>query len=612
MEGSKQKRKLPAPALAGIIAGVVLVVLAGAYCGLCKWVQDNGRLLPGSQARNSAGAVVLDLSGVAEQDAVARMAEYMEQNQDEQTITLRYGEGERARLSGQLLASDPQASVDRGMEAKADQPFLKLGLLWLGLGGEQVSLPLAASAFTPEGERQAKQLIEQIAQELYVAPVDFTYELGTNELTLQVGVDGEQVDEQALLEQVLEALAAGQSELRVETVAAPTKELSGQILAELVNVEPQASTLQADGTITPTVVGVRIDAQQAQEILDGTGPGESCVIPVVYEQPDLSEAEQYLYQDLLSTTTNSLDGVYARSYNVALAASSCNGVVIMPGEVFSYLNTIGSPSQANGYQVSTGYAGGETVDMVGGGICQVSSSLYYCSVYANLEIVNRACHAFIVGYLPNGLDATVYYPTLDYQFRNNTDYPIKIVAGVSGNRLTVSFYGTKTDDTYVQTQRYTLSTTPWQTVYEPDSSVPQGTTKVKTTPYTGCEVNVYRCVYDGQGNLISRTFENYSKYAKRDRVILFNPADAASLGLTPEGDPLPAGPAIEQPETPSQDPQPSVSPEPQPSDPTPSQEPSTSPEPPASQEPSASPEPVPTASVPAGQGSQTDGAAIGR
>ena len=599
MEESKQKRKLPAPALAGIIAGVALVVLVGAYWGLCKWVQDNGRLLPGSQARDSAGTVVLDLGGVAEQDAVARMAEYMEQNQNEQTITLRYGDGERAQLSGQLLASDPQASVEHGMGVKADQPFLKLGLLWLGLGGEQVSLPLAASDFTPEGERQAKQLIGQIAQELYVAPVDFTYELGTNELTLQMGVDGERVDEQALLEQVLEALASGQSELQVETVAAPAKELSGQILAGLVNVEPQASTLQADGTITPTVVGVRIDAQQAQEILDGIGPGESCAIPVTYEQPDLSGAEQYLYQDLLSTTTNYLDGVYARSYNVALAASSCNGVVIMPGEVFSYLDTIGSPSQANGYQVSTGYAGGETVDMVGGGICQVSSSLYYCSVYANLEIVNRACHAFIVGYLPNGLDATVYYPTLDYQFRNNTDYPIKIVAGVSGNQLTVSFYGTKTDDTYVQTQRYTLSTTPWQTVYEPDSSVPQGTTKVKTTPYTGCEVNVYRCVYDGQGNLISRTFENYSKYAKRDRVILFNPADAASLGLTPEGNPLPAGPAIEQPEAPSQDPQPSVSPEPQPSEPTPSTEPS------------ASPEPAPSASAPAGQEGEPSEAATG-
>lgn len=599
MEESKQKRKLPAPALAGIIAGVALVVLVGAYWGLCKWVQDNGRLLPGSQARDSAGTVVLDLGGVAEQDAVARMAEYMEQNQNEQTITLRYGDGERAQLSGQLLASDPQASVEHGMGVKADQPFLKLGLLWLGLGGEQVSLPLAASDFTPEGERQAKQLIGQIAQELYVAPVDFTYELGTNELTLQMGVDGERVDEQALLEQVLEALASGQSELQVETVAAPAKELSGQILAGLVNVEPQASTLQADGTITPTVVGVRIDAQQAQEILDGIGPGESCAIPVTYEQPDLSGAEQYLYQDLLSTTTNYLDGVYARSYNVALAASSCNGVVIMPGEVFSYLDTIGSPSQANGYQVSTGYAGGETVDMVGGGICQVSSSLYYCSVYANLEIVNRACHAFIVGYLPNGLDATVYYPTLDYQFRNNTDYPIKIVAGVSGNQLTVSFYGTKTDDTYVQTQRYTLSTTPWQTVYEPDSSVPQGTTQVKTTPYTGYEVNVYRCVYDGQGNLISRTFENYSKYAKRDRVILFNPADAASLGLTPEGNPLPAGPAIEQPEAPSQDPQPSVSPEPQPSEPTPSTEPS------------ASPEPAPTASAPAGQEGELSEAATG-
>ena len=586
MEQSREKRKLPVPALAGIIAAVVIVILIGAYCGLCKWVQDNGRLLPGAQAQDSTGAVVLDLGGVNQQDAVSQLSAYMEKHLEGRTLTLGYGDGKRVELSGSMLESDPQAAVDRGMEAKADQPFLKLGILWLGLGRETVSLPMDALSFNPEGEREARRLLEQIAEELYVAPVDFTYEVGDEELTLTRGTDGEEVDVDALMEQVREALSSGQTQLTVETQTVPTAELNGEILAELVYVEPQASQVLENGTISPTVVGMSVDPAEAQAILDQTAPGESCVIPVVFLHPDLSEAEQYLYRDRLSTVTTYLDGVYARSYNVGLAASSCNGTVIMPGEVFSYLGTIGNPSTANGYKMSTGYANGETVDMVGGGICQVSSCIYYCTVYANLEIVNRAAHAFSTGYIPNGLDATVYYPSLDYKFRNNTDYPIKIVSYVSGNTVTVSFYGTKTDDTYVQTQRYTTSTTPWETVYEPDESIPLGTTKVKTTPYTGYEVDVYRCVYDGNGNLISRTYENHSRYAKRDRVILFNPADAPSLGLTPEGDPLPEGPVTEEPT-------PEPTPEPAPSDPVTTPEPTPSPEPAPSEEPT--PQPTPSA-----------------
>ena len=595
MEQSEQKKRLPAPALAGIIAAAVIVILIGAYCGLCKWVQGNGRLLPGVQAQDSTGAVVLDLGGVNEQDAVSQISAYMEEHLEGRTITLRYGEGKHVELSGSMLESDPQAAVDRGMTAKADQPFLKLGILWLGLGRETVALPMDALSFTQEGEREARRLLEQIAEELYVAPVDFTYEVGDEELTLTRGTDGEEVDVEALMDQVREAMASGQTELTVETQTVPTAELNGEILAELVHVEPQASQVLEDGTISPTVVGMSVDPAEAQAILDQTAPGESCVIPVIFLHPDLSEAEEYLYRDRLSTVTTYLDGVYARSYNVGLAASSCNGTVILPGEVFSYLGTIGNPSTANGYMMSTGYANGETVDMVGGGICQVSSCIYYCTVYANLEIVNRAAHAFTTGYIPNGLDATVYYPSLDYKFRNNTDHPIKIVAYVSGNTVTVSFYGTKTDDTYVQTQRYTTSTTPWETVYEPDESIPRGTTKVKTTPYTGYEVDVYRCVYSADGTLLSRTYENHSRYAKRDKVILFNPADAADLGLTPDGQPLPEGPVTEEP-TPAPTPSdPAVTPSPAPSpDPTPSQEPTPSveptPEPAPSTQPSSQPD----------------------
>ena len=610
MEGSEQKKRLPTKALVAIIAAAVVVVLVGAYCGLCKWVQDNGRLLPGAQAQDSAGAVVLDLGGLSREDALEQMEAYLSDHLEQRTLTLHYGEGKQVELPGSLLSSDPQTAVDLGLEEKAAQPFLKLGLLWLGLGGETTQLSLAASSFTQEGEEVARRVLEEIARQLYVAPVDFTYEIQEDELLLTTGVDGEEVDVDALLEQVRQALAAGESELTVEPQPVPAKELSGEILEELVYVEPQASQLQADGTLSPTVVGVGVDPEEAQAVLDQTGPGETCTIPVIYIQPDLTEAEQYLYRDRLSTVTTPLDGVYTRSYNVALAASSCNGVVVMPGEVFSYLGTIGNPSTANGYKMSTGYANGETVDMVGGGICQVSSSLYYCSVYANLEIVKRAAHAFSTGYIPNGLDATVYYPSLDYKFRNNTGYPIKIVAGVSGNYLTVTFYGTKSDDSYVTTQRYTISSTPWETVYQPDESVPLGTTKVKTTPYTGYEVEVYRCVYDVNGTLISRTYENYSKYAKRDKVILFNPADAGSLGLAPDGTPLPEGPVDPTPPV-SEEPTPPASQEPTPpvsEEPTPpvSQEPT----PPASQQPTppASETPAPSVSQePAPAPSGTEG-----
>ena len=251
MEQSREKRKLPVPALAGIIAAVVIVILIGAYCGLCKWVQDNARLLPGTQAQDSTGAVVLDLGGVNQQDAVSQLSAYMEKHLEGRTLTLGYGDGKRVELSGSMLESDPQAAMDRGMEAKADQPFLKLGILWLGLGRETVSLPMDALSFTPEGEREARRLLEQIAEELYVAPVDFTYEVGDEELTLTRGTDGEEVDVDALMEQVREALSSGQTQLTVETQTVPTAELNGEILAELVYVEPQASQVLEDGTRVP-------------------------------------------------------------------------------------------------------------------------------------------------------------------------------------------------------------------------------------------------------------------------------------------------------------------------------------------------------------------------
>ena len=545
MEQSTPKKGTPVALIAGIAAAALLAVAAGGWFGLCAWVQDNGQLLPGAVAVDDKGETVADLGKLTEADALAVVSREMDQRLDNRRLALLYGDGKRLELTGELMECSPEMVVRLGMAVKRDTPFWKLGALWLGLAQEPTDLSLSAAAFTPEGEEQVRRMIQIIASELYVPPVDFTYELGEESVSVTTGTDGQELDAGALLAQVEQALAQGESELRVEPEVLPGAELSGQVLHELIHVEPQAPGVDENGTLTPAVIGLSVNAEEAQAILDQTAPGETCTIPLEYTPPGTNPDESMFYKDLLASVTTNMDGVANRSFNVNRAAEFCNGKVLQPGEVFSYLDTIGDPSARNGYKTSTGYQNGETVAMDGGGVCQVSSSLYYCAVYSNLEIVKRACHAFSTGYIPNGLDATIFYPSLDFKFRNNTGFPIKIVAYTEGNawgKLTVQFYGSNPDGIYVKTERYTLSSTPWTTVYEPDETIERGTTKVDVTPYTGYEVDVYRCVYDANDNLISRTYENHSRYAKRDKKILYNPADEGPWGAGTEPSPEPSAP----------------------------------------------------------------------
>ena len=602
MEQSTPKKPIPVALIAGIAAAALLAVAAGGWFGLCAWVQDNGQLLPGAVAVDDKGETVADLGKLTREDALAVVSHEMDQRLDTRRLTLLYGDGQRLELTGELLACSPEAAVDVGFAAKQSAPFWKLAALWLGLAQEPTDLSLSAAAFTPEGEEQVRRMIQIIASELYVPPVDFTYELGEESVSVTPGTDGQELDADALLAQVEEALAQGKSELQVEPQVLPGAELSGQVLHELVHVEPKAPGVDEAGNLTPAVIGLSVNAEEAQAILDAAAPGETVTIPLEYTPPGTNPDESMFYKDLLASVTTNMDGVANRSFNVNRAAESCNGKVIQPGEVFSYIDTIGDPSARNGYKTSTGYQNGETVAMDGGGVCQVSSSLYYCAVYSNLEIVKRACHAFSTGYIANGLDATIFYPSLDFKFRNNTGFPIKIVAYCEGGawgKLTVQFYGSNPEGIYVETQRYTLSSTPWTTVYEPDETIERGTTKVDVTPYTGYEVDVYRCVYDADGNLLSRTYENHSRYAKRDKKILYNPADEGPWGPGTQPSPEPSAP--EPPPTiaplPTPDPWPSADLWPTP-DPWPSTDPRPTPDPwppphPRPLHPGATPHPAP-------------------
>lgn len=154
------------------------------------------------------------------------------------------------------------------------------------------------------------------------------------------------------------------------------------------------------------------------------------------------------FPDQLATYSTAYVNNANRTTNLRLAAQKINGTVIMPGETFSYNTTVGERTIAAGYKNAAIYENGRVVDGLGGGICQVSSTLYNSVLYSNLEVVERNNHMFLTTYAPGGRDATVAYGSLDFKFKNNRDYPIKIAASVQNGYCTVSIYGLRKEGDY--------------------------------------------------------------------------------------------------------------------------------------------------------------------
>ncbi|MBQ9393594.1 MAG: VanW family protein, partial [Oscillospiraceae bacterium] len=178
-----------------------------------------------------------------------------------------------------------------------------------------------------------------------------------------------------------------------------------------------------------------------------------------------------------------------------------------------------------GYYPAPAYVGGKSVDVYGGGVCQVSSTMYYAVLLANLKIVERWCHQFTPAYITWGVDATTYHPWVDFVYENDTDYPIKMLASYNDNtdEVTVSIYGTKVDDTYVRITNSILSSTPSYTEYVEDESLAPGQEDVEQYGYTGYYVRTWRNVYAGDGTLLSSEVEANSDYEMRPTIIHVGP-----------------------------------------------------------------------------------------
>ena len=298
--------------------------------------------------------------------------------------------------------------------------------------------------------------------------------------------------------------------------------------------------------VVPEIYGYTFDLEKAMKDLAAATYGDVIEVPFQLVVPEVNaeSLQSILFRDVLATYSTKHTSNAARNNNLELACAALNGMILNPGDVFDYNTALGKRTAEAGYKAAPAYNGGATVNELGGGICQVSSTLYYCTLIADLEIVTRTAHSYVSSYIPYGMDATVSWGGPEFQFANNTNYPIRLEAHVADGYVHISIVGTDEKDYYVEMEYELVGMTNPKDVVQTMTASEAAAAGYKNgeviqTPYTGYSANTYKIKYSKEtGEVISRELEAYSKYKSRDKItvsVVPDPTEAPGNGW-PSGD----------------------------------------------------------------------------
>ena len=371
-----------------------------------------------------------------------------------------------------------------------------------------------------------EEKLTQIEQNLPDYVVQPSYTVEGNELKIQNGKAGILIDRSTLTSQivhVLNNLENATQKIEIPTISVASDPIDLDAIYQEVHKEAVDAYYTKDPfAVYPSSTGLdfSVSLDEAKAML--TEQKEEYVIPlkVVYPKVTTNDLGSEAFPDLLATysTTFSTKNTN-RSTNIRLATQKINGVVLMPGETFSYNQVVGKRTTANGFKVAAVYSNGEVSEGVGGGICQVSSTLYNAVLLSNLEVTERRNHTFHTGYVPAGQDATVSWGAPDFKFKNNRNYPIRIVATVSGGKITTKIYGLKQADDYtVKISSSIVGSIPYKTTYKTDSSLGAGNTKVIQKGSNGLKSVTYKILYQN-GKEVSREVISRDTYQPHNQII---------------------------------------------------------------------------------------------
>lgn len=506
-----------------LVLGIALglfVLLGAAGAG---WLALYDKVYPGVTISG------LDASGLSRSELMARLTDRFSHETSGSQLTIQIGdESVSLDISQADARFDAAGSVQAAYSYGRNGSFFsRIGAVW-NAWRRGVDLSPAVSV----DEAKLRALVTALASRLNRPVTQPSYTLQDDKLLLDRGESGRAVHPEELTRLVLDAVLRGTATpLSYEPQVVQPDDVTLAELKALVDRPAREPSLDltADpkgGVVLPAQSGVTLDLDAAQRALDAAPEGSRTIeLPITLE-PTKHTTEEFqaaLFRDELAKASTTFNASLAgRSTNVRLATEHCDGVILNPGDTFSYNQTVGPRTYERGFKDAIVYVGASAEDGVGGGICQVSSTIYYAVLRADLEIVERSAHSRMVTYVPLGEDATVAWGSKDFRFKNNTDYPIRVDTVAGKSSITIRLIGTKTSDKTVKMETKTLSKTPFGVKYVLNPELPLGTEKVKSNGYTGYATETWRVVYEN-GKEVSRTFENKSTYKMYDKIIEHNP-----------------------------------------------------------------------------------------
>lgn len=286
---------------------------------------------------------------------------------------------------------------------------------------------------------------------------------------------------------------------------------------ELVEIYKEISQDTRDATIvlkeqgfviTEELEGRRLDVNRSFDLIKEQvekAAVEDVELVVDTTQPEIKKADLENIKDKLgeySTKFNAAD--VDRTHNIKIATSSVSHILVRPGEVFSVDKIVGPRLAKYGYKEAKVIINNELVPGIGGGVCQVSSTLYNAALFANMKIVERKSHSLPLSYIPLGRDATISENYIDLKFENTTPYPVYIYGEVKGSWVKFSIYGRNdAPGKSIKILTEVVKKTEPQIKIVEDPTLPEGTEVEEKPAYTGYVVRSYR-VYMENGKEVSR------------------------------------------------------------------------------------------------------------
>ena len=428
-----------------IILSILLVLVLLTFGGLTLYNYKNKNVIAKGVLINS-----IDLSYCTKSEAKEKMNNYFA-NQLSNDITLVYNDYKTFIKTSEIeLNYDIDSAIDFAFSyGKNGNIFQDNYYILASLVKNKNITPV----YTLNQELLSK-FLSNISAELPNAIIESSYYIEGNKLIITKGTPGNIVDVESTASNIksqLTTLSYINNPINIEVKTQNPKEINIEEVYSKVHKDPKDAYYSIDPyIISPSENGIdfNISIEEAKQIVQNSET--ECEIPlkILYPNVTTNMIGQEAFPDLLGSFSTHYVSNPDRTTNLRLAANKINGTVLMPGEIFSYNGIVGERTISAGYKNAAIYQNGQVVDGLGGGICQISTTLYNAALFANLEMVELYNHQFVPSYVTAGRDATVVYGVKDFKFKNSRNNAIKITCSVSGGVAKFQIWGVKEPTEY--------------------------------------------------------------------------------------------------------------------------------------------------------------------